>query len=102
MMVQKVTSAKVSITLADLALMALVLAKQIGTDKKIQVIKALRDMARDMTLVCEDGSPLVTWTPCPKCRDSWCVNSKTVPVVAGLKECKDALDGWYEGRQFIG
>jgi len=97
-----VVTSTVSITREDLRVMALVLAKVLGTDKRILVIRTLRKAVENMKAVDIYGNPLVEFSTCPNCGMLSCEKSANVPVVWGLKECKVALDSWYVGRDFIG
>lgn len=106
-MFMKNTRVQIFMTKEDLKVMAFGLAKLIGTDKKIQVIKALRDATADVIPVDEFGMPLTETKVCPTCKDPKCGAAGPSEVVKrfGLRECKEALDSWYDPdniRTFIG
>jgi hypothetical protein len=98
MILTPVTTVRVSMTREDLKVVALTLAKTIGADKKIQVIKAMREVTADVMPVDEFGNPLRSnGEPCTSCGKMECFYATPGQTVTrfGLKECKEALDAWY-------
>lgn len=95
MEIQLVTKAQVAITFGDLQVMALVVLKLGQSDHKIAAIKTLRDLVRDLRPIEADGMPIILGDGTPG------LDGVNVLDTFGLKECKDAIDSWFENRRFI-
>lgn len=96
-----VTKMTMTMTLDDLRLAALVVLRLGDPNRKIQSIKTLRDLVKDITPVNDDGSALTAWCDCAD-RGEPCNTPCQTIVKFGLRECKEAIDAWFEGTRFIG
>ena len=104
MKVREIKRYEITITLEDLKVVALVCLKLQGSDRKIAAIKQMREICFGMTVVDENGEPMTVQTEkCPGC-ESWnCPDAPRVPMkTPGLKECKEAVEYWFNGREFLG
>jgi hypothetical protein len=104
MQIKKVTKTEITLTKEDLRVMALACLKIGGSDRKISAIKALRDMTKVMRIVGDNGEPMmVKMGPCPTCMKWECDRAQMGrALVPTLAMCKDAVDSWFDGKEFLG
>ncbi len=104
MKVREIKKFEIAVTPEDLKVIALVCLKVVGVDRKIAAIKKMREVCANMNIVDEYGEPVMVPTgPCASCGEWNCLEAPKAPATApGLRECKDAVDTWFDGRSFLG
>jgi hypothetical protein len=102
--IREIKKFEITVTPEDLKIIALVCLKIVGVDRKIGAIKKMREVCEGMRIVDEFGAPVMTPAQeCPDCHNWNCPDAPQVPAtMPGLKECKNAVDTWFDGRTFLG